>query len=120
MSIFNQNILNPPKNKFKKPKKFPKFNLFDDECEFSLDDENNNFEMYHNFFSSGKKPNLKNTSLETLDDSIIEDNSSENENNCNYIYDYKNNSNNNNNNNCKINIPNKKLCIINLLNNIKQ
>jgi hypothetical protein len=51
MSIFNQNILMPPKNKFKKPKNFPKFNLFDDECEFSLDDDNNNFELYYNFFS---------------------------------------------------------------------
>ena len=117
MSIFNQNVLMPPKNKFKKPKNFPKFNLFDDECEFSLDDDNNNFELYYNFFSKEKKSSLKNTSLETLDDSITEDNSSENENNCNYICDYKNN---NNDNNCKINIPNKKLCILNLLNNIKK
>jgi len=108
MSMLNQNILNAPKNKFKPNKKLPKFDLFDDEYEFILDDNKNNFELnYHNFFCIEKKSILTN-SLETSDDSKNEEYNNENEN----IYKYNNNINNN--------ISGKKLNIINLLINIKK
>ena len=110
MSMLNQNILNAPKNKFKPKKKLPKFDLFDNEYEFTLDDNKNDFELnYYNFFCTEKQSILKKTTLlENLDDSKIEDNSSDNDSDCKC-----------NNNDINNNISNKKLCIINLLNNFK-
>jgi len=105
MSMLNQNILNAPKNKFKPKKKLPKFDLFDNEYEFTLDDNKNDFEFnYCNFFCTEKT-----TLLENLDDSKIEDNSSDNESDNKYI-----------NNDINNNISKKNLCIINLLNNFKK
>ena len=99
MSIFNQNIINAPKLKFKKQKKIPEFNLFD-EYEFSLEEKNNN--IYSKFVSSKNN----NCSQITLEYSIIDENDSNSNGNKN-----KGNINDNNNN------LNKEMYILSLLNN---
>jgi hypothetical protein len=103
MSIFNQNILNAPKLKFKKQKKIPEFNLFD-EHEFSLDEKNCN--IYSKFVSSKNN----NCSQMTFEYSIIDENKCNNDGN-----KIKGNINENNNNNLD-----KEMYILNLLNNFNK